>query len=178
MNLRRSLLVRFGVMGPSLLHGVASEGQVLTTKYGAINVDEPVIAEALFTTESPPTTSGLVEGFSFVGQGWCYGASGVWYSNVASFYLPPETSDTDCINWCAQVPHPNLVGVEVYRDSQKVRCYCDFSGGRVPADVDISDYTPAAETSYVHLGTGPVMRTDGLSEGMCYRNDVSTQNNC
>ena len=87
--------------------------------------------------------------------------------------MPPSTADTYCLNWCSQNLHSDLVAVEVYRNSQSMYCYCDFTGGSIPSDINSSDYDPAAQGSIIYTGDGAVSSTDFTGGASCYRNDVS-----
>ncbi len=92
---------------------------------------------------------------------------------MESPYLPARTTDTYCLDWCSQNPHPDLVGVEVYRGSDGVYCVCDFSGG-FPVDFDFTKYSPAArEYYYLYSGTGAILESNGYDDFKCYRYDVS-----
>jgi hypothetical protein len=108
-----------------------------------------------------------------VGQGYCLDESYQWYSSVLSDSLPIRTKDTYCLDWCSQNPHPNLVGVEVYRFSYGVYCLCDFSEG-VPDGINTTDYRPSAYgVNDGFDGIGAILTSDGPSHSVCYRYDVS-----
>ena len=52
-------------------------------------------------------------------------------------------------------------------------CICDFSGG-VPDDINITDYTPAAELYYNYYnGVGAIVAANRNNYSVCYRYDVS-----
>jgi hypothetical protein len=114
----------------------------------------------------------MVKDFSFVGQGWCVDKSERWYSSVVSPVLPISKPDSYCLNWCSQNPHPDLVGVEVYRSSPEMRCLCDFSG-QVPDVINVTDYSPAADELSDFDGVGAIELSDGTEEALCYCYDVS-----
>jgi hypothetical protein len=78
----------------------------------------------------------------------------------------------ECLNWCSQNPHPDLVGVEVYRGKDYMICFCDFSGG-IPDDLNVTDYSPAAYQLYEYEGVGSIETSDGYSNAVCYSYDVS-----
>eukprot|EP00804_Cyclotella_cryptica_P019493 CCRYP_006643-RF/>CCRYP_006643-RF protein AED:0.13 eAED:0.13 QI:170/0.76/0.85/1/0.61/0.71/14/191/939 len=127
------------------------------------------------TSMSPtvkPTTPSPVAGFSKVGQGYCLDASNEWYSAVKSFALPLSTTDSYCLGWCSQNLHSNLVAVEINRDagSASMFCYCSFSGGAVPNEINLSGYSPAASTIVTYPGVGAIEATDATTSAVCYRN--------
>ena len=108
-----------------------------------------------------------------VGQGFCYDQSNQYYSWVESSYLPAHTSDTYCLDWCSQNPHPDLVGVEIYRSTKAVYCRCSFSRGFAKS-IPETDYSPAAWGVYDgYSGVGTIVMADGDSNVVCYRNEVS-----
>ncbi|KAL3788265.1 hypothetical protein HJC23_011897 [Cyclotella cryptica] len=113
-----------------------------------------------------------VEGFTKFGQGFCLDASNKWYSGFASDDLPLSTTDTYCLEWCSQNLHNDLVAVEINHDNQAAStvCYCSFSGGTVPNNINLSDYTPAAKGYVTYPGVGPITSTDSTTTAVCYQN--------
>jgi hypothetical protein len=108
-----------------------------------------------------------------VGKGFCLDKSNQWYSYVQSNTLPNHTKDTYCLDWCSQNPHPNFVGVEVYRFSAGMSCLCDFSEG-VPDGIKTTDYRPSAYgVNDDFNGTGAILASDNSNFGVCYLYDVS-----
>jgi hypothetical protein len=123
------------------------------------------------TLSSAPST-GPVEGFTYVGEGYCLDSEYQRYSRFSGILY--NANDNDCMKWCSQVlPHPDFVAVEVqdYGDGKK-KCRCDFSGG-LPEDVDSTDYSPRAKDYISYSGVGPVQNTDGAYGFSCYRYHVS-----
>jgi hypothetical protein len=121
-----------------------------------------------------------VEGFTKFGQGFCLDASNQWYSSVASFPLPLSTTDAYCLEWCSPNLHRDLVAVEIYHDNVAAStfCYCSFSGGAVPNNIKLSDYTPAASRTVAYPGVGAIKSTDATSSAVCYQNTVSLDVAC
>lgn len=95
-----------------------------------------------------------------------------FYSALSVYWLDNVT-DYDCLNWCSQVLHDDLVGVEIYYYYDE--CWCDFSGG-IPGDIEYTDYNPSADDEYIDYGVGAVMSSTGAYGTSCYRNDVSILN--
>jgi hypothetical protein len=122
------------------------------------------------TLSSAPST-GPVEGFTYVGEGYCLDSENEWYSFFTTNLY--DANDNDCMKWCSQVQHPDFVGVEIddYGDGI-MGCFCGFSGG-LPEDVNATDYSPEANYYDTHPGDGPVQSSDGYSGISCYRYDVS-----
>ena len=118
-------------------------------------------------------TSTSPKDFSLVGQGFCYDQSYQYYSFVQSDYLHAHTRDTHCLDWCSQNPHPDLVGVEIYRSTNAVYCRCSFSKGVSEINPE-SDYSPTAWGVYDgYSGVGAIEIADGDSNVVCYRYEVS-----
>ncbi len=119
-------------------------------------------------------TSSTVESFRKFGQGFCLDASNAWYSGVASFTLPLSTTDAYCLAWCSQNLRPSLVAVEISRDTgaASTTCYCPFSGGAVPSDINLSAYSPAAGGKITYPGVGAIQSTDDTANAVCYQNIV------
>ena len=118
-------------------------------------------------------TSSSAKDFSLVGQGFCYDQSYQYYSFVQSDYLHAHTRDTHCLDWCSQNPHPDLVGVEIYRSTNAVYCRCSFSKGVSEINPE-SDYSPTAWGVYDgYSGVGAIEIADGDSNVVCYRYEVS-----
>lgn len=111
-----------------------------------------------------------------MGQGYCLDALNEWYSAVKSFTLPLSTTDTYCLEWCSQQLHRDLVAVEINRDvgTTSMFCYCSFSGGAVPNDINLSGYSPAASKIVLYPGVGAIQSTDATTSAVCYQNAVST----
>lgn len=132
----------------------------------------PTVSPSYSPTASLIPTSNSVKYFSQVGQGYCQDQSNEFYSFITSTGLPARTTDTYCINWCLQNPHPDLVGVEIEHYDNDVYCVCDFSGG-LPLDINLSDYHPDADWYDNYDGVGAIFTTDGDPGIVCYRYDVS-----
>lgn len=133
----------------------------------------PTLTPSYSPTSSFNPTNSLVEDFSLVGQGFCYDQSNQYYSWVESSYLPAHTSDTYCLDWCSQNPHPDLVGVEIYRWTNLMYCLCDFNGG-IPDIIQKTDYSPAAwGLKRNQSGVGGIEMANGDSNAVCYRYAVS-----
>ncbi|KAL7519784.1 hypothetical protein ACHAWX_004538 [Stephanocyclus meneghinianus] len=117
-------------------------------------------------------TSSTVEGFRKFGQGFCLDASSVWYSGFASVALPLNTPDSYCLEWCSQNLRPDLVAVEIARDTGAAItfCFCSFSGGDAPSDLNLSAYSPAASRKTTYPGVGAVQSTDDTANAVCYQN--------
>ena len=121
---------------------------------------------------STPTGLLVTTDFSLYGQGYCHSASNRPYNYIKGNEIPTSTiDDGDCIEWCLQNPLPDLVGMNVYRDSSVAVCYCLFDVYPVP--VSPSDYSPVA----YQTGTpqpdvmGPIQMTNGNEWVLCYIND-------
>jgi len=101
-------------------------------------------------------------------------SSNAWYSGVASLALPLSTPDVYCLEWCSQNLRPDLVAVEISRDSGAAStfCYCSFSGGAVPSDINLSAYIPAANRKTTYRGVGAIQSTDATANAVCYQNMV------
>ena len=94
------------------------------------------------------------------------------YPAIASPELPFDTDDSVCLEYCGQIIHPDLVGVEVQKlnGSQSTRCNCLFSGD-VPEDIQLSNYDPVAAfifDSANHSNSGPVAGSEGSVGVWCY----------
>eukprot|EP00956_Cyclotella_meneghiniana_P024254 scaffold48469_cov36-Cyclotella_meneghiniana.AAC.2 len=113
------------------------------------------------------TFTSPLAGFSRVGTGYCLNREEDYYSQL-SVDWPGDVTDYDCLNWCSQVPHEDLVGVEIDYDSDT--CWCDFSGG-IPSDIEYTDYDPSADDEYIDYGVDVVLSSDGTHGVSCYRND-------
>ena len=110
--------------------------------------------------------------FSLYGQGYCHSASDRPYNYIKGNEIPTSTiDDGDCIEWCLQNPLPDLVGMNIYRDSSVAICYCLFDVYPVP--VSPSDYSPIAHQtgSAQPEAMGPIQRTNGNESVLCYIND-------
>jgi hypothetical protein len=123
------------------------------------------------TSSSSPTVV-PVEGFSYVGKGWCMNESDeIYSSSFVGFF--EETDHRVCLEWCAQVPHPDFVGVQIDYDWNE--CWCYFSGG-LPDDIITTDYNPPADTSISNYGTahGPIHDVyPFIDNTFCYRYNAS-----
>ena len=109
-----------------------------------------------------------------IGQGRALDASSERYPYITSGDIASATlpTDGDCIDYCLQNSHPDLVGVEVYRNSGDVNCRCLFSG-TVPGSIDLTTYDPdAASSSSVETGTGVIQSILPTADVTCYRNEV------
>jgi hypothetical protein len=134
---------------------------------------EPTLSPSLSSAPS----IGPVQGFTYVGEGWCQDSEYQYYSYFSTYFF--DANDNDCMKWCSQVQHADFVGVEVYDygvdddDDGTMECYCLFSGG-LPGDVNETDYSPSAEwySSY-YSGVGPVQNSTGWYGYSCYRYHVS-----
>jgi hypothetical protein len=114
------------------------------------------------------TTSNLPSGFSLVGNGYCLDSFNRLYSYIGETF-PSDISDTDCLNWCGQVPHPYLVGVEVDRRlTNYTLCNCNFGGGRIPSDITYVDYNPDATHNETEPGMGEIQSSQGDPVEVCY----------
>ena len=115
-----------------------------------------------------------VEGFTLVGQGYCNDGRGHYYSSTYKYFY--SNDEQECIQWCANVPHPDLVGVEVdYYGSSEFKCYCDFTT-RVPDDINVTDYIPTATGVVLYPGFGPIEEADNTTDVLCFQYDVSNSN--
>jgi hypothetical protein len=123
------------------------------------------------TLSSAPST-GPVEGFTYVGEGFCLDSEDDYFSGFGTDLY--DANDNDCVKWCSQVQHPDFVAVEVYDYGYgAVECYCGFSGG-LPGDVDATNYSPVASFDFSWFsGVGHVQSSDGSWGYSCYRYDVS-----
>jgi hypothetical protein len=132
------------------------------------NLCDGSYAPTPFVTNAPST--GPVEGFTYVGEGYCLDSENELYSFFATVFY--DANDNDCVKWCSQVQHADSVGVSTYDygDGTMV-CYCHFSGG-LPEDVDETDYSPSAQDSSYYSGVGPVQGSSGDYGGSCYRYSV------
>jgi hypothetical protein len=117
------------------------------------------------------TGNNMLEGFEYVGVGYCKDSAGVYYSYFS--HVLDNADDNDCMQYCSQVQHPDFVGVDVYDFGGDGRrwCFCSFSGG-LPEDVDATSYSPVAE-AIQGSGVGPVQSSDRTSGASCYRYTVS-----
>lgn len=105
--------------------------------------------------------------------GYCLDASDELYTAFKSAPLPlSSTNDAYCLNWCGTLKRFNLVAVEIYRDTDAY-CYCDFPGGSVPNDLNLSSFNPPANEVVNYLGDGAVISTDLTEGAVCYKNVVS-----
>jgi hypothetical protein len=129
---------------------------------------EPTSSPSL---SSAPST-GPVEGFTYVGEGFCVDSEYEYYSFFGTYFF--DANDNDCVKWCSQVQHADSVGVSTYYwGDGTMDCYCLFSGG-LPGDVVYTDYSPSAEWYYSYYsGVGHVQNTTGTSGVSCYQYDVS-----
>jgi len=114
----------------------------------------------------------LVKDFSLVGEGFCLDESNNLYSCIYSAVLPLSTTDTYCLSWCSENPHPDFVGVEVDKYSYGLFCYCLFSGVVPQDDIDLSDYHPeAGGYDFDYPGVGAIQTADESYDTVCYRYD-------
>ncbi|KAL7516474.1 hypothetical protein ACHAWX_002112, partial [Stephanocyclus meneghinianus] len=62
--------------------------------------------------------------------------------------------------------------VEISRDTgtASTTCYCSFSGGALPSDINLSAYSPAASRKTTYPGVGAVQSTDDAANAVCYQN--------
>jgi hypothetical protein len=139
-----------------------------------INLCDGSYAPSLSPVTSSPTLSsapstGPVEGFTYIGEGWCLDSDDDFYSDFEIDFV--RGNDNDCIKWCSQVQHPDFVGVEVDHRWSFVTCVCIFSGG-LPEDVNRTDYDPHATDWGNDFGVGFVQNTTGTSGVSCYQYDV------
>jgi hypothetical protein len=116
------------------------------------------------------TGNNMLEGFEYIGKGYCKDSAGKRYSYFAQDLY--NTNHNGCMQYCTQVRHPDFVGIEVENYGSFIGCSCDFSGG-LPGDVDATDYIPSATFLYHASGVGPVQSSDGTSGVSCYRYTVS-----
>jgi hypothetical protein len=122
------------------------------------------------TTSSSPTVV-PVEGFSFVGEGYCLDENDNYFAAFWRYF--EETDHRVCLEWCAQVRHPNFVGVEIdYWADDFYTCWCDFSGG-LPTDIIETDYEPDALGTFYGSGDGPIETVFPSQGDLCYRYEVS-----
>jgi hypothetical protein len=82
-----------------------------------------------------------------------------------------------CIEWCAQIPHPDFVGVEIYTYyheyyEEEFGCFCDFST-RIPDDINVADYDPSAD-AWNGRAYGSIQNTTEWDGMLCYRYDNFT----
>jgi hypothetical protein len=112
-------------------------------------------------------TSNLPPGFSFVGKGYCLDSHKRLYSYLGEVFAP-NISDTECLSWCSQVPHPDLVGGEIDRRLSYTLCNCNFGGGRIPSDVAYADYNPDATHNETEPGVGEIRSSQGDPIEVCY----------
>jgi hypothetical protein len=117
------------------------------------------------------TGNNMLEGFEYVGVGYCKDSAGEWYSSFG--HVLDDANDNDCMQYCTQVEHPDFVGVDLYDYGDGRRdCLCGFSGG-LPQNVTVNSYSPNALYSSSYYGAGPVQSSDGTSGVSCYRYTVS-----
>jgi hypothetical protein len=138
----------------------------------------PTAAPSLSPTTSLSPTVVPVEGFSFVGHGQCLDNNNDYYSAFATWLN--GTDYRVCIEWCAQIPHPDFVGVEIYTYyheyyEEEFGCFCDFST-RIPDDINVTDYDPSAVFSWNGRAYGSIQNTTEWDDWLCYRYDVSLKN--
>lgn len=122
-------------------------------------------------TISLSPTMAPVEGFTLVGQGYCNDARGEYFSGTYKYFY--SNDEQECIQWCANVPHPDLVGVEVdYYEPSEFYCYCLFTT-RVPDDINVTDYIPNASGAAQYPGFGPIEEANNRTDVLCFQYDVS-----
>jgi hypothetical protein len=116
---------------------------------------------SLSPTLSPAPSTGPVEGFTYIGTGWCLDSKDASYASIE--LVLNDANNNDCMKRCSQVQHPDFVGVSArdYGDGTRA-CFCGFSGG-LPGEGDVNG---------AGYGVGPVQRSDGTSDISCYRYDV------
>jgi hypothetical protein len=130
-------------------------------------------APSLSPTISSSPTVVPVEGYSYVGEGFCLDERNEWYPSFAKYFNETDLDYRVCLEWCAQIPHPDFVGasLEIYV------CLCHFSSG-LPDEINITDYDPSADSRFVDVhsrGYGSIQRasSDTMPGTLCYRYDVS-----
>ncbi|KAL7502866.1 hypothetical protein ACHAXN_000749, partial [Cyclotella atomus] len=102
------------------------------------------------------------------GKGYCLDSHKRLYSYLGEVFAP-NISDTECLSWCSQVPHPDLVGGEIDRRLSYTLCNCNFGGGRIPSDVAYADYNPDATHNETEPGVGEIRSSQGDPIEVCYR---------
>jgi hypothetical protein len=138
----------------------------------------PTTAPSLSPTTSPTTSSSPtvvpVEGFSYVGEGYCLDTNNNTYSAFLRKFK--ETDYRVCVEWCAQISHPDFIGVEIeYYEDDFYTCWCDFSR-ELPEDIIKTDYEPPAKNQYSSNGHGSIENVSPVQGTLCYRYDVSLNN--
>ena len=110
-----------------------------------------------------------MEGFSYVGRGYCLDENQEYYSAFVGDF--DKTDPRVCLEWCAQIHHPNFVGVEIDYDYNE--CWCNFSGG-LPDDITMTEYNPPAGYTFSYgSGRGPIQTAGSVEGVLCYRYHVS-----
>jgi hypothetical protein len=146
---------------------------LLLTDFIPFETPEPTPSPtvSLLPTVSSAPSTGPVDGFTYVGPGWCLDFKGKYYSSFSTYLY--DANNNDCMAWCSQVQHPDFVGAEMYDyGGGKIECYCDFSGG-LPDDLNGTDYSPAATSTSQYSGVGPVQTFKETNGASCYRFEVS-----
>jgi hypothetical protein len=115
-------------------------------------------------TISLSPTMAPVEGFSLVGQGHCNDARGRYFPSTFKYFH--SNDEQVCIQWCASILHPDLVGVEVKYYGSSGVCDCLFTT-RVPDEFRFN-FTGSASP-----GFGPIEKADNWVDVLCFRYDVS-----
>eukprot|EP00956_Cyclotella_meneghiniana_P038506 scaffold155273_cov35-Cyclotella_meneghiniana.AAC.2 len=124
----------------------------------------------------PPIIAGFgASDFSFFGEGQCRDAHGKYYSFYKLGFDTNPVPETSCLDWCAQNPHPDLVGAQIFGSN----CYCYFSGP-LPSNLEMTDYDPPSVYKYSRPSTtggeGAISKVH-MSENWvapypkCYKND-------
>ncbi|KAL7502211.1 hypothetical protein ACHAXN_000229, partial [Cyclotella atomus] len=115
-----------------------------------------------------------VEGFSFVGHGQCLDNNNDYYSAFATWLN--GTDYRVCIEWCAQIPHFDFVGVMIYTYwheyyDDEFACFCQFST-RIPDEINVTDYDPSADAWWNDHAYGSIQNTTEEDDlWSCYRYD-------
>jgi hypothetical protein len=134
---------------------------------------------SLSPTMSLSPTVVPVEGFSFVGHGQCLDNNNDYYSAFATWLN--GTDYRVCIEWCAQIPHFDFVGVMIYTYwheyyDDEFACFCQFST-RIPDEINVTDYDPSADAWWNDHAYGSIQNTTEEDDlWSCYRYDVSLSN--
>lgn len=130
--------------------------------------------------------------FDLVGQGMCMDASGVSFAMTHVQLTAGDIIDDDdagngpdykdCISWCLQNPHADLVGVSwapiPSRGSggDNAGCFCCFSvdgSDQPPASISLSDYAPNGLSVIPGQGSGTALNVGWSNDHLCYANNVS-----